>query len=168
MLISGGGGSGEGGGNNSGYDFTSVEDYNAATKTTNADYYVEKDDGVHHYRWVQHTDLDTGATTLEEIEIGCVADTSNIRKYNIALETVTANDVTTNYLNFYEFGANESNEIDEADEANEIARLLPNRIRQIVLPATGGGGGTVSGMKFTRITPRLFTSAINGDQPIKV
>ena len=167
QLISGGGGAG----NSSGYDFETMEDYAALEEhSENTDYYVQAADGVHHYRWVQQTDIDTGETSLVEIEIGCVTDTSNIRKYNVAVETLTneLDGTTTNYLNFYEFNADESNEIDENDEEGEIARLVNKRIRHILLPATGGGGGSVSTMKFTRITPRLFTSAINGDQPIKV
>jgi hypothetical protein len=165
------GGSGGGAGNSSGYDFETMEDYAALEEhAENTDYYVQSADGVHHYRWVPYTDLDTGETSLVEIEIGCVTNTENIKKYNVALETVTnENDGTSvHYLNLYEFDASDDNSIDENDEENEITRLEDKRIRHILLPATGGGGGSVAAMKFTSITPRVFSSAINGDQPIEL
>jgi len=167
QLISGAGG---GGGNSSGYDYSTVEEYNELEEySENTDYYVQSDDGVHHYRWVQQTNLDTGEDELVQIEIGCVTDTSNIKKYNVAVETLTneSDGTTTNYLNLYEFDANESNTIDPNDEENEITRLENKRIRHILLPATGGGGSLAS-MKFSRITSRLFTSALGGDDPITV
>ena len=166
QLISAGGTSESG--NTSGMDLTE-EQYNELTEhAENTDYYVSKEDGVHHYRWVLTVDDNTGEESLAEVEIGSISnvDNENVKKYNIALETITdsSSGATTNYLNFYEFNADESNVIDVNDEENEITRLRNKQIRHILLPATGGGGSAVTQARIRRITPATLYMAANSSE----
>jgi len=107
-------------------------------------------DGYHHYRWVGE----------EEIEID-----EPTKHYNIALETVESEDGDLNYLNFYEFNPGEEHLI---DDDTDLTELINNRIRRILLPATGGGGGAVNTMKITPITSRNTYNAYNSNLPVKI
>ena len=143
QMISGAGGSGEGGGgNNNAEYFETYSSFLEADPATNKDYYVLRNDGiVHHYRYIgEGTELNP----YELIEIGQVLDTANIKKYNMQ----TSTEDEDNYLDLYEFDYGVSR--DEFDQGT--------RIKHIKLVG-GGGSGTVSSRKFTRITPRLLDAA---------
>jgi len=141
-LISGG--SGEG--NTSGYVGT-LEDYNALEeKDENTDYYVLESDGYHHYRWIGDT----------EIEIGVPES----KKYNIDIESVESDDGTVNYLSIYEFNYDEDNTIDDNTNLNDIVN---KRLRRILLPATGGGGGVTNALKVIQVPSRNVYKAANSN-----
>ena len=136
VLISGGG---SGSGNTTGLDLSAAE-FDALTLddvSENTDYYVTRDDGVHHYRYVSIEDAESGESILTKVEIGQFVDINKIKRYNIATAAGTqvdenGNEEAVTYLNFYQYDYNEDNtQIDTSKTP----------FKQIVLPQ---GGGTSS------------------------
>ena len=149
QLISGAGG----GSSNAGYDFANEAAYTAAAKEQNADYYVKKDDGYHHYRYVMIGGV------LTEIEIGSTIDINNIKRYNMIKTTVTnENQDTINYLDLYEFGYGADTTLNPDD-----LPPVQQRVAHIVLPEGGGGGGAVTSAVLARIPPTSITTIKNND-----
>lgn len=157
-LISGGG-SGEG--NTSGMDL-SAEAYEALESyDENTDYYVTRDDGIHHYRYVPNTISGEG---LMEVEIGISEN------YNIGIGTVTETEnneeVDNTYLYLYKFAPDENSEI-----TDETALPLVNRgtlVRRVKLPATGGGIGAYEQIRIQPATGQstVFTAVEGNTTPI--
>lgn len=141
-LISGGGGSG----NSSGFVYNATDYAALENKTENTDYYVLEADGYHHYRWVGEN----------EIEIGVPES----KKYNIDIESIENEGTTINYLNLYEFNYDEDNTIDDNTNLNDI---VSKRIRRILLPATGGGGGVTNALKVIQVPSRNVYKAANSN-----
>lgn len=129
---------GAGTGNNAGYDFLTEAAYNSAEKEENTDYYVQKADGVHHYRYV------TIANVLTEIEVG-----NFLKRYGM---TKTYDEQSQKYfLNLYEHGYYEAFDDTQA-----------TLVASIELPEGGGGGGSSSAVtRVVRITPANITTVLN-------
>lgn len=150
-LISGGGAnSSGGGGNNSGYDFITEAEYTTAEKAENTDYYVKREDGYHHYRYVTIDDI------LTEIEIGSLIDKDNIKRYNITKSYDQTDDKY--YLDLYEFGYGEPNGAENIDDE------LMKPIAHIELPKGGGGTDSSAITRVVRITPATVTTIKNEDK----
>lgn len=132
-LISGGG---SGSGNTSGYDMA-AEEYDALEEhTENTDYYVTRINGIHHYRWI----LDSN-NVLQEVEIGNLIDTNNIKRYNATTSVTGEGDEQLTYLDLYEFDYGIDNTIIDPQASTLRAHIL--------LPK-GGSGSTTN-----NITARL-------------
>jgi hypothetical protein len=84
VLISGGS---SGSGNTSGMDLTAVAYDDLQEHSENTDYYVAREDGVHHYRWIPGSN-----NVLEEIEISNFINTNNIKTYNATTSTTGEGD----------------------------------------------------------------------------
>lgn len=102
---------GSGAGNTSSYDLSEEAYDELGTYEVNADYYVTKSDGVHHYRYVMIEDADTHEEVLTEIEIGNTIDKANIKKYN--METYQKSGSNTTYLRLFEYDYGTSNAIND-------------------------------------------------------
>ena len=133
VLISGGG-SGEG--NTSGMDLTAAAYDELQEHAENTDYYVVREDGVHHYRWVPGSN-----DALEEIEICNFINTDNIKTYNATTSTTGEGDEQITYLDLYEFNYGVDNTT--IDPENSVLRA------HIPLPKGGSGGAS------NNITARL-------------
>lgn len=129
---------GAGSSNNAGYDFLTEAAYNNETKEENTDYYVTKEDGTHHYRYVKINNV------LTEIEIG-----NFIRRYNM---TKTYDETNQKYyLNLYEYG------YDEAFDDTQATLVT-----SVELPEGGGGGGSSTAVtRVIRVTPANVTTVLN-------
>jgi hypothetical protein len=141
-LISGGGGSGSG--NTTGYDL-SAEEFDALTLedvSGNTDYYVTRDDGIHHYRYVSTIDAETGLDTLTKVEIGQFVDLNKIKRYNIGTEEgqVDGKDVT--YLNLYQY---------DYDALNNDISTEDEPFARVILPKGGDGSISTSKNRLIRI-----------------
>jgi len=137
-LISGGGSDG---GNSSGFDMTAA-DYDALTDedvAVNTDYYVAREDGIHHYRYVPNT----SGEGLREIEIGQIVDLNKIKRYNIGLSEEGEGDNAVTYLNLYQYDYADTNNTDTEEKAY---------FNRVALPK-GGGGAAAGGVRkrLTRI-----------------
>ena len=149
QLVGGAGGSG----NNSGYDYPNAQDYDdLQIKEENTDYYVNRADGYHHYRWVTLEDSETNLPVLTEIEIGTVINTNNIKKYNIARVDTTRTNAESgqteevSYLNLYEFDYGADNTVIDDESTSMHLRA------QVELPKGGGGGSSTTSInKLVRI-----------------
>lgn len=173
-----GGVSGNGGGNNSGYDISATDyDDDNFEPAENTDYYVERADGVHHYRWVlQESDDPNEEPELIEVEIGTPVDKTQIKRYNVRIDSETTKDqnnqdVTQYYLYFYEFGYGEDSEIN--DQTTELSQqqqeyLALHLIRKLPMPSGGGGYAPTQAMKFTPLSSTAFKTPKESDEPILV
>ena len=137
-LISGGGSDG---GNSSGFDMVAA-DYDALTTedvAVNTDYYVAREDGIHHYRYIPNT---TGEG-LREIEIGQIVDLNKIKRYNIGLSEEGEGDNAVTYLNLYQYDYADINNTDTEEKSY---------FNRVALPK-GGGGAAAGGVRkrLTRI-----------------
>lgn len=137
-LISSGGSDG---GNSSGFDMVAA-DYDALTEedvAVNTDYYVAREDGIHHYRYVPNT---TGEG-LREIEIGQIVDLNKIKRYNIGLSEEGEGDNAVTYLNLYQYDYADINNTDTEEKSY---------FNRVALPK-GGGGAAAGGVRkrLTRI-----------------
>ena len=162
--LMGGAGNGEGGtGNTTGIDLTREEYDELTSHAINTDYYVlESDNTRRHYRYIEVENESTHEKELVEIEIGI----TNPKKYNIALESIDNEGTTVNYLNVYEFDYDESNTI---DSGTDLDTIVSKRINRILLPATGGSGGSsTTGMKILQITSRNTYKAANSNDITKL
>ena len=145
------GGAGGGSGSSNAEDYETYTAFQSATPEENKDYYVLRADGIrHHYRYLP-TNNPLEPFTL--IEIGQIINTNNIKTYNLTSST----DSDKNYIDLYEFDYGISNS--ELSDGTRIAHI------ELV---GGGGGGTMSGRKFTRITPRALNTAIGSDSRIEL
>ena len=122
-LISGG--SGEG--NTSGMDLTAAAYDELQKHAENTDYYVAREDGVHHYRWVPNSN-----NVLEEIEICNFINTNNIKTYNATTSTTGEGDEQITYLDLYEFNYGVDNTTIDPENSTLRAHIL--------LPKGGGSG----------------------------
>ena len=156
-LISGG--SGEG--NTSGMDLTASEYDELESYNENTDYYVTRDDGIHHYRYIPNT---TSGEGLMEVEIGIAEN------YNIGIDTVTETEnneeVDNTYLYLYKFAPDEDSEI-----TDETALPLVGRgtlVRKVKLPATGGGIGAYEQIRIQPAAGQstVFTTVEGNTTPI--
>ena len=137
-LISGGGSDG---GNSSGFDMVAA-DYDALTAedvAVNTDYYVAREDGIHHYRYIPNT---TGEG-LREIEIGQIVDLNKIKRYNIGLSEEGEGDNAVTYLNLYQYDYADINNTDTEEKSY---------FNRVALPK-GGSGAAAGGVRkrLTRI-----------------
>ena len=151
-LISGGGGEGTGNSNSEVYaDYTAFQ---AAEEEENKDYYVfnTQDNIYHHYRYIP-----TGnpQEPFELIEIGQIINADNIKQYNLTSSTEGENDNKKNYIDLYEFEYGVNNT--EFSEGRRIAHI------ELV---GGGGSGTISSRKFTRITAKAINIAKDSNDPL--
>ena len=133
VLISGGS---SGSGNTSGMDLTAVAYDDLQEHSENTDYYVAREDGVHHYRWIPGSN-----NVLEEIEISNFINTNNIKTYNATTSTTGEGDEQETYLDLYEFNYGADNTTIDPENSTLRAHIL--------LPKGGGGGVT------NNITARL-------------
>lgn len=134
VLISGGGGSGNG--NTSGIVLTAAAYNDLEEHDENTDYYVIREDGVHHYRWIPNSN-----SILESIEICNFINTDNIKTYNATTSIVNEGEEQVTYLDLYEFNYGADNTT--IDPQNSTLRA------HIPLPK-GGSSGTSN-----NITARL-------------
>lgn len=148
QLISGGGGSGSG--NTSGITLTADEYAALDTYAENTDYYVLREDGYHHYRYIPSTTEDKA---LVEIEIGQWIDLNKIKRYNMATTVSGEGDDAVTYLNLYQYNYDEDN-----------SRIDTERtpLTQIALPKGGGGASSGSINRLVRIGDQTIQKIVNG------
>lgn len=166
-LISGGGGSGTG--NSSGVVLTEQE-YNDVelVKEENTDYFVQKTDGYHHYRWIP-TEIEG---VLEQIEIGDWASINKdkIKRYNIYKTSEGTGADEKVYLNLYQYDYDaESTAIDTENLDNYFARVeLPKggtgtsstTVNQLIRL----GNQTIETIVGSTVKLRVFFSSYDGPQ----
>ena len=158
-LISGGGGSGSG--NTTGYDL-SAEEFDALTLedvSENTDYYVTRDDGIHHYRYVSAIDAETGLDTLTKVEIGQFVDLNKIKRYNIGTEEgqVDGKDVT--YLNLYQY---------DYDALNNDISTEDEPFARVILPKGGDGSVSTSKNRLIRIGDQVVQKIVGSQIFLRV
>ena len=158
-LISGGGGSGNG--NTTGYDL-SAEAFDALTLedvNENTDYYVTRDDGIHHYRYVHTIDTETGLDTLTKVEIGQFVDLNKIKRYNIGTEEgqVDGKDVT--YLNLYQY---------DYDALNNDISTEDEPFARVILPKGGDGSVSTSKNRLIRIGDQVIQKIVGNQIFLRV
>ena len=133
VLISGGG---SGSGNTSGIVLTATTYDGLEEHNENTDYYVIREDGVHHYRWIPNSN-----DILESIEICNFINTDNIKTYNATTSIVNEGEEQVTYLDLYEFNYGADNTT--IDPQNSTLRAH--------IPLPKGGSGSTN----NNITARL-------------
>jgi len=128
-----------------------AEEYSALEdREENTDYYVLENDGYHHYRYVGENEIEIGVS----------------KKYNAFIETIENEDTMVHYFNLYEFNYDEDDTVNE-DNIESLYNRGKRKVH-LLLPATGGGGGTVNNMKILPVTPRNTSMAFNSSVPTKI
>lgn len=166
VMISG---SGTGGGTSSAVVCSSDAEFNLIDpKDENTDYYVLIDNIYHHYRYLNNTVIEIGHIVDESSLASTISTnvTSTInaeftsifndikaknKRYRVDISSQEGESGTNYYLDLYEFG---NDEIIPETSDNYTEQ---QRISRILLPATGGGGTTVSAkMVLARRTPQNY------------
>ena len=149
-------------GNTSGMDLTAEEYAELESYNENTDYYVTRNDGIHHYRYIPDT---TSGEGLMEVEIGITEN------YNIGIGTVTETvedeEVDKTYLYLYKFAPGQESTI-----TDETSLPLPadrgTLVRRVELKGTGGGIGAYEQIRIQPAAGQstVFTTVEGNTTPI--